>query len=56
LEILRNTFEIIELLWKCLKIMYDFIFLFFAAMAQEHAPPFPQPPVGAVRPPREPLP
>jgi hypothetical protein len=25
-------------------------------MALEHAPPFPQPPVGAVRPPREPLP
>jgi hypothetical protein len=33
--------------------MCDFIFQFFAAIQQ--ALPFPQPPVGVVRPPREPL-
>jgi hypothetical protein len=36
--------------------MCDFIFHFFAAMAQQQVPPFPQPPVGDVRPPQEPLP
>jgi hypothetical protein len=44
------------MLWKCLEIMCDFIFHFFAAMAQQQVPPFPQPPVGDVRPPQEPLP
>jgi hypothetical protein len=36
--------------------MCDLIFHIFAAMAQQQAPPFPQPPIGVVRPPREPLP
>jgi hypothetical protein len=31
------------MLWKYLEIMCDFIFYFFAAMAQQQAPPFPQP-------------
>jgi hypothetical protein len=36
--------------------MCDFIFQFFSTMAQQQALPFPQPPVGVVRPLREPLP
>jgi hypothetical protein len=39
------------MLWKCLEIMCDFIFQFFLDMAQQQALPFPQSPVGAVRPP-----
>jgi hypothetical protein len=70
LEISRNTFKIVEILWKFLEILQKLykclenprntidiicISIFFAAMAQQQASPLPQLPVGGVRPHREPL-
>jgi predicted DCC family thiol-disulfide oxidoreductase YuxK len=40
-KLLEMVWKFVEMLWKCLEIICDFIFHFFAAMAQQEMSPFP---------------